>query len=111
MQINRCAKVRALARAKFLCLNLEICREKFMLTIGNPNLLAKMHDSSAMHRAAERAKLLFAVAGRTHLAHQSNDAGFPRLAIQACLDFAKVTTAQIDEVCFGWQTAGPVYPS
>jgi carbamoyltransferase len=52
--------------------------------------------------------LLFAVA-EERISRIKHDASFPKLAIQACLDFAKVTPAQIDEVCFGWQTAGPVY--
>jgi carbamoyltransferase len=38
-----------------------------------------------------------------------HDARFPQLAIQACLQFAGVRAEQLDEVCFGWQTAGPVY--
>jgi carbamoyltransferase len=43
------------------------------------------------------------------LSRVKHDAGFPRLAIQACLEFARVRAEQVDEVCFGWQTAGPVY--
>jgi carbamoyltransferase len=65
-----------------------------------------MHDSSAC--IVLDGELLFAVA-EERISRIKHDAGFPRLAIQACLDFAKVTPAQIDEVCFGWQTAGPVY--
>ncbi len=38
-----------------------------------------------------------------------HDAGFPRLAIQSCLDFAQVRADQLDEVCFGWPTAGPAF--
>ena len=30
-------------------------------------------------------------------------------AIEACLGFANVRADQVDEVCFGWQTAGPVF--
>jgi len=75
-----------------------------MLTIGIN--YSQMHDSSAC--IVRDGELLFAVA-EERISRIKHDAGFPRLAIQACLDFAKVTPAQIDEVCFGWQTAGPVY--
>jgi carbamoyltransferase len=75
-----------------------------MLTIGIN--YSQMHDSSAC--IVRDGELLFAVA-EERISRIKHDAGFPRLAIQACLDFAKVTAAQIDEVCFGWQTAGPVY--
>ena len=75
-----------------------------MLTIGIN--YSQMHDSSAC--IVRDGELLFAVA-EERISRFKHDAGFPKLAIQACLDFAKVTAAQIDEVCFGWQTAGPVY--
>ena len=75
-----------------------------MLTIGIN--YSQMHDSSAC--IVRDGELLFAAA-EERISRIKHDAGFPRLAIQACLDFAKVTAAQIDEVCFGWQTAGPVY--
>jgi carbamoyltransferase len=75
-----------------------------MLTIGIN--YSQMHDSSAC--IVRHGELLFAAA-EERISRIKHDAGFPRLAIQACLDFAKVTAAQIDEVCFGWQTAGPVY--
>src|SRR6267154_405782 len=75
-----------------------------MLTIGIN--YSQMHDSSAC--IVRDGELLFAVA-EERISRIKHDASFPRLAIQACLDFAKVTAAQIDEVCFGWQTAGPVY--
>jgi carbamoyltransferase len=75
-----------------------------MLTIGIN--YSQMHDSSAC--IVRDGDLLFAVA-EERISRIKHDAGFPKLAIQACLDFAKVTAAQIDEVCFGWQTAGPVY--
>jgi carbamoyltransferase len=75
-----------------------------MLTIGIN--YSQMHDSSAC--IVRDGDLLFAVA-EERLSRLKHDASFPKLAIQACLDFAKVTAAQVDEVCFGWQTAGPVY--
>jgi len=67
---------------------------------------SQMHDSSAC--IVRDGELLFAVA-EERLSRLKHDARFPKLAIQACLDFAKITAAQVDEVCFGWQTAGPVY--
>ena len=75
-----------------------------MLTIGIN--YSQMHDSSAC--IVRDGELLFAAA-EERISRIKHDAGFPRLAIQACLGFARVTPAQIDEVCFGWQTAGPVY--
>jgi carbamoyltransferase len=75
-----------------------------MLTIGIN--YSQMHDSSAC--IVRDGELLFAVA-EERISRLKHDAGFPKLAIQACLDFANVTVEQIDEVCFGWQTAGPVY--
>jgi carbamoyltransferase len=67
---------------------------------------SQMHDSSAC--IVRDGDLLFAVA-EERISRVKHDAGFPKLAIQACLDFANVSAAQIDEVCFGWQTAGPVF--
>jgi carbamoyltransferase len=75
-----------------------------MLTLGVN--YSQMHDSSAC--IVRDGDLLFAVA-EERISRLKHDAGFPKLAIQSCLDFAKVTAAQVDEVCFGWQTAGPVY--
>jgi len=65
-----------------------------------------MHDSSAC--IVRDGELLFAVA-EERLSRLKHDARFPQLAIQACLQFAAVGAEQLDEVCFGWQTAGPVY--
>ena len=67
---------------------------------------SQMHDSSAC--IVRDGELLFAVA-EERISRLKHDARFPQLAIQACLDFAKVPSAQVDEVCFGWQPAGPVY--
>jgi carbamoyltransferase len=65
---------------------------------------SRTHDSAAcLERDGE---LLFAVA-EERISRVKHDPRFPRLAIQACLDFAHVRADQIDEVCFGWSTAGP----
>src|SRR5713226_2246727 len=75
-----------------------------MLTLGIN--YSQMHDSSAC--IVRDGELLFAVA-EERISRLKHDARFPRLAIQACLDFAKVRPDQLDEVCFGWQTPGAVY--
>ena len=75
-----------------------------MLTLGIN--YSQMHDSSAC--VVRDGELLFAVA-EERLSRQKHDSRFPQLAIQACLDFAGIRAEQLDEVCFGWQTAGPVY--
>jgi len=75
-----------------------------MLTLGIN--YSQMHDSSAC--IVRDGQLLFAVA-EERISRLKHDAGFPKNAIRACLDFANVRAEQLDEVCFGWQTAGPVY--
>jgi carbamoyltransferase len=75
-----------------------------MLTLGIN--YSQMHDSSAC--IVRDGELLFAVA-EERISRVKHDAGFPKNAIRACLDFAKISPEQLDEVCFGWQTAGPVY--
>jgi len=75
-----------------------------MLTVGIN--YSQMHDSSAC--ILRDGELLFAVA-EERISRLKHDAGFPKNAIRACLDFAKVRAEQLDEVCFGWQTAGPVF--
>jgi len=75
-----------------------------MITLGIN--YSQMHDSSAC--IARDGELLFAVA-EERISRLKHDAGFPKNAIRACLDFAKVKAEQLDEVCFGWQTAGPVF--
>jgi carbamoyltransferase len=73
-----------------------------MITLGiNYN---KTHDSAAC--IVRDGEVLFAVA-EERLSRIKHDAGFPRMAIQACLDFANIRAEQLDEVCFGWTTAGP----
>ncbi len=75
-----------------------------MLTLGIN--CSQMHDSSAC--IVRDGELLFAVA-EERISRTKHDSSFPKLAIQACLDFARVSASQIDEVCFGWQTAGSVF--
>ena len=75
-----------------------------MLTLGIN--YSQMHDSSAC--IVRDGELLFAVA-EERLSRVKHDAGFPQLAIQACLDFAHVTAEHLDEVCFGWQRPGAAY--
>jgi len=75
-----------------------------MITLGIN--YSQMHDSSAC--IVRDGDLLFAVA-EERISRVKHDAGFPKNAIRACLDFAKVGAEQLDEVCFGWQTAGPVF--
>src|ERR1700716_1286025 len=75
-----------------------------MLTLGIN--YSQMHDSSAC--VVRDGELLFAVA-EERISRLKHDSGFPQLAIQACLEFAQARAEQLYEVCFGWQTAGPVY--
>lgn len=75
-----------------------------MLTLGVN--YSQMHDSSAC--IVCDGELLFAVA-EERLSRLKHDARFPHLAIRACLDHARIKADQLDEVCFGWQSAGPVY--
>ncbi len=75
-----------------------------MITLGIN--YSQMHDSSAC--IVRDGELLFAVA-EERISRLKHDARFPQNAIQACLDFAQVSAEQLEEVCFGWQTAGPVY--
>jgi carbamoyltransferase len=67
---------------------------------------SQMHDSSAC--IVRDGELLFAVA-EERISRVKHDPAFPQHAIRACLDFAKVKPAQLDEVCFGWQPPGPLY--
>jgi carbamoyltransferase len=75
-----------------------------MITLGIN--YSQMHDSSAC--IVRDGELLFAVA-EERISRVKHDAGFPKNAIRACLDFASVQAGQLDEVCFGWQTAGLVF--
>jgi carbamoyltransferase len=75
-----------------------------LLTVGIN--YSQMHDSSAC--IVRDGELLFAVA-EERISRLKHDRGFPKNAIRACLDFANARAEQLDEVCFGWQTAGPVF--
>jgi carbamoyltransferase len=75
-----------------------------VLTVGIN--YSQMHDSAAC--IVRDGELLFAVA-EERISRVKHDACFPQLAIEACLQFAGLQATQLDEVCFGWQTAGPVY--
>ena len=75
-----------------------------MITLGLN--YSQMHDSSAC--IARDGELVFAVA-EERISRTKHDARFPQMAIQACLDFAKVRPEQIDEVCLGWQPIGQLY--
>ena len=75
-----------------------------LLTLGIN--YSQMHDSSAC--IVRDGELLFAVA-EERISRLKHDAAFPRLAAQACLDFADVHADQLDEVCFGWPHAGASY--
>src|SRR5271163_287783 len=67
---------------------------------------SQMHDSSAC--IVRDGELLFAVA-EERISRVKHDATFPHHAIQGCLDFARVSAQQVDEVCFGWQHPGASY--
>jgi carbamoyltransferase len=75
-----------------------------MLTLGIN--YSQMHDSSAC--IVQDGELLFAVA-EERLSRLKHDAGFPHLAIRACLDFAKSNPDRLDEICFGWPAPGPLF--
>ena len=75
-----------------------------MITLGLN--YSQMHDSSAC--LVQDGELLFAVA-EERISRVKHDARFPALAIQACLDFAKISAAQVDEVCVGWQAPGATF--
>ena len=67
---------------------------------------SQMHDSSAC--IARDGELLFAVA-EERISRVKHDAGFPRKAIQACLEFAKVRPDELDFICQGWPAPGKVF--
>jgi len=73
-----------------------------MITLGIN--YTKMHDSSAC--LVRDGSLVFAVA-EERISRVKHDARFPYLAIQECLKYAGIRPDQLDEVCFGWTTAGP----
>jgi carbamoyltransferase len=65
---------------------------------------SRMHDSSAC--IARDGDIVLAVA-EERISRVKHDAGFPRLAIKACLNAARICAEQLDEICFGWTTSGP----
>ena len=75
-----------------------------MITLGIN--YSQMHDSSAC--IVGDGELLFAVA-EERISRAKHDARFPQNAIRACLEFARIRAEQLDEVCFGWPTIGPLY--
>ena len=75
-----------------------------MLTLGIN--YSQMHDSSAC--IVRDGELLFAVA-EERISRIKHDAGFPKNAIRACLDFAGVSAQQLDDVCFGWPLPGRAF--
>jgi carbamoyltransferase len=75
-----------------------------MITLGIN--YSQMHDSSSC--LIRDGQLLFAL-GAERISRLKHDSRFPRLTIQACLDFAKIHADQIDEVCFGWQAPAATF--
>jgi carbamoyltransferase len=75
-----------------------------MITLGFN--YSQMHDSSAC--ISRDGELLFAVA-EERISRVKHDAGFPRLAIRACLEFAKVRPDQLDFICQGWPAPRSVF--
>jgi carbamoyltransferase len=73
-----------------------------MITLGIN--YTKMHDSSAC--LVRDGSLVVAIA-EERISRVKHDARFPYLAIQECLKYAGIRPHQLDEVCFGWTTAGP----
>jgi carbamoyltransferase len=78
-------------------LRIEIGDKSSVITLGYN--YSQMHDSSAC--IARDGELLFAVA-EERISRIKHDAGFPRNAIRACLDFAGVRPDQLDAICAGW---------
>ena len=66
---------------------------------------SQFHDSSAC--IVRDGQLLGAVA-EERLSRIKHDARFPALAIQACLDLARVRPDQLDFVAFGWPRPGAI---
>jgi carbamoyltransferase len=72
-----------------------------MITLGIN--YARTHDSSAC--IVRDGELLFAVA-EERISRLKHDGGFPHNAIRSCLEFARISANEVDEVCFGWQPPG-----
>ncbi|MEO1389784.1 MAG: carbamoyltransferase [Cyanobacteria bacterium J06634_6] len=58
-----------------------------------------LHDSSAC--IVRDGEVLFASA-EERLSRVKHDSGFPKNAIKACLQYARLTPEQLDYICFGW---------
>jgi len=69
-----------------------------MITLGIN--YARTHDSSAC--IVRDGELLFAVA-EERISRVKHDGNFPHNAIRSCLEFARISANDVDEVCFGWQ--------
>ena len=76
-----------------------------MITLGFN--YSQMHDSSAC--IARDGELLFAVA-EERISRIKHDAGFPRLAIRACLDFAKVLPLSPRNFCCPCSILSNLFP-
>jgi carbamoyltransferase len=74
-----------------------------MISLG---ISYQMHDSAAC--IARDGEILFATA-EERLSRIKHDNGFPRHAIRACLEFARVKPEELDFICFGWPRAGEYY--
>ena len=66
----------------------------------------QMHDSSAC--IVRDGEVLYAVA-EERLSRVKHDGRFPGLAVQACLEFARVRPSDLDYICFGWSTPWASY--
>lgn len=62
-----------------------------------------LHESAAC--LVQDGKLVFAIA-EERLSKKKQDAGFPVLAIQACLDHASIKFSDIDHFALGWSKPG-----
>jgi len=60
---------------------------------------SQSHDSSAC--LVRDGEVVFAVA-EERLSRHKHDASFPKLAIKACMEFARVSPDDLDFICFGW---------
>jgi carbamoyltransferase len=67
---------------------------------------SSIHDSSAC--IARDGKVLFAVC-EERLSRVKHDSSFPLRAIRACLDYAGITSEDLDFVCQGWPPPGPLF--
>ena len=78
-------------------------RERILISLGLN--YSSIHDSSAC--IAKDGELLFAVC-EERLSRVKHDSRFPIRAIRACLDFAGLSSQDLDFVCQGWPAPGPL---